>query len=358
MRIQQQDTDDINFSGWQGIPALSKLHAIAVWVRSSSHHSDAWRDDVGMALGIDNTTRWSSWYKVIDVAIKMQDRITLFLSKHDTDLNDNTPTSSDWELLRKTHTFLQPFTKATLWAEGAMSSISQSLRIMDALLLHCENAKKLYSAPGTRNERMLYAIDMDWFVLNKYYTLSDDSPVYAAAVLLDPTKRAAYIKKNWPLEWHEASISAAREIWEKEYNRDIEPQQSQDPIDVAISANEDDDNEDEDEFELLLKSMDVQPDNIIPANGDSFDAFIYASTTALDKGCTPLQWWCRIEQRLLYPRLCRIAIDILPIPAESAEAERSFSGARRTASWDRLRITPQNLEKVVLVASTAIRALS
>jgi len=41
-----------------------------------------------------------------------------------------------------------------------------------------------------------------------------------------------------------------------------------------------------------------------------------------------------------------MAIDILSIPSESAEPERTFSGARRTASWDRLRITCQNLQKV------------
>ena len=41
---------------------------------------------------------------------------------------------------------------------------------------------------------MLQAIDMGWFVLNKYYTMTDNVPVYAAALLLDPSKRQAYIK--------------------------------------------------------------------------------------------------------------------------------------------------------------------
>jgi hypothetical protein len=33
-----------------------------------------------------------------------------------------------------------------------------------------------------------------------------------------------------------------------------------------------------------------------------------------------------------------MAITILSIPAESAEAETAFSGARRTCSWERLRL--------------------
>jgi hypothetical protein len=193
---------------------------------------------------------------------------------------------------------------------------------------------------------MLKAIDMGWFVLNKYYTMSDDVPVYAAALLLDPTKRAAYLMKNWPEEWHEGSIGAAREIWEKEYNQDVELQQPDHPVDVNTSADEE-----EDEFDRLRKATNVQPDEPSSTCKDDFDAFISTGTTALDKGCTPLQWWCRIQQRVQYPRLSRMAIDILSIPAESAEAERTFSGARRTTRWDRLRITPQNLEKVECIGN-------
>ena len=44
---------------------------------------------------------------------------------------------------------------------------------------------------------MLHAINMGWYVLSKYYGLTDEAPVYAAALLLDPSKRSAYIKKNW-----------------------------------------------------------------------------------------------------------------------------------------------------------------
>jgi hypothetical protein len=39
-----------------------------------------------------------------------------------------------------------------------------------------------------------------------------------------------------------------------------------------------------------------------------------------------------------------MAIDILSIPPSSAEPERTFSGARRTQSWDRLSLTTENLE--------------
>jgi hypothetical protein len=46
-----------------------------------------------------------------------------------------------------------------------------------------------------------------------------------------------------------------------------------------------------------------------------------------------------------------MAIAILSIPAESAEAERVFSGARRTCSWDRLRLTCKNIEIVECIGN-------
>lgn len=46
-----------------------------------------------------------------------------------------------WDLLRKAHTFLQTFVSATLYAEGDKSSISQSLVIMDSLLVYYKREK-------------------------------------------------------------------------------------------------------------------------------------------------------------------------------------------------------------------------
>ncbi|KJZ68465.1 hypothetical protein HIM_12141 [Hirsutella minnesotensis 3608] len=40
-----------------------------------------------------------------------------------------------------------------------------------------------------------------------------------------------------------------------------------------------------------------------------------------------------------------MAIDILSIPAMSAETERVFSGARRTISWNRCLLGSQTIEK-------------
>ncbi|KAF4435120.1 restless-like transposase [Fusarium austroafricanum] len=167
---------------------------------------------------MDNRTRWSSWYQVIDRAIRKKDKIQSFMSDHEEAIGDNRLLVGDWELLGKVHTFLQPFASATLYAEGDDSSISQSLMLMDMLLLHYEEQQKIYQSDEHSDERMVRAIDMGWFILSKYYRLTDEVPVYAAALLLDPRKRIAYIKQNWPKEWHEDTIASATAFWQKEFN--------------------------------------------------------------------------------------------------------------------------------------------
>ena len=46
-----------------------------------------------------------------------------------------------------------------------------------------------------------------------------------------------------------------------------------------------------------------------------------------------------------------MAIDILFIPPISAKPERIFSGARRTISWQQMRLGPGNIEKTECLKS-------
>ncbi|KAK1912939.1 hypothetical protein P3342_004875 [Pyrenophora teres f. teres] len=62
---------------------------------------------------------------------------------------------------------------------------------MDSLLVYYEQQKDL---------RIVRSIEIGWFVLKKYYNMTNQVPVYASAILLNPASRAAYLKKNWPAE--------------------------------------------------------------------------------------------------------------------------------------------------------------
>ncbi|KAG7423575.1 putative AC transposase [Fusarium oxysporum f. sp. raphani] len=331
------------FSGWEGIGALRKLHHLAVWLRNSPIHSDDWREAVNRNLGIDNTTRWSSWYKIISVALDKKVQIVQFMVDHDKDIGlTNLLTGADWDILSKTHAFLQPFTEATLITEGDKASICSTLRLMDGLLSHFEKAKIHYSTPEFHNSRMLHSIEMGWFVLNKYYTISEEAPVHVAALLLDPRCRKAYLDKNWKSAWINPAIVGVRQLWEEEYNinnsvNDIDGDIVTTPEDTPVAPGKP-----PSQLQILLQEMEVE--TTVSTDSDDLEAFINAPAIKID--CEPLEWWCRTEQRRQFPRLSRMAIDILSINPQSAEPERTFSGARRTASWDRLSITCERIEEV------------
>lgn len=130
-----------NFTGWQHIAPLRKVHNIAVWIRKSTLHSAVWDDEIKFRLGIDNATRWNSWYRLLDNLLRYQTRVKQFLIEHDRELQDDILLASEWEFIERTHRFLQPFASATLLAEGARSTLSQSLSIMDVLLRQYEKYK-------------------------------------------------------------------------------------------------------------------------------------------------------------------------------------------------------------------------
>jgi hypothetical protein len=178
---------------------------------------------------------------------------------------------------------------------------------------------------------------MGWFILNKYYELTDTIPACAAPMLLDPSKRTRYVIQDWPVQWHQKALNATQHIWETKYKNL--------PLDLSEYGGMDVDGSPpspgpKNELDRLKRALQVELDS--PADEDDVQLFINARPIAI-KPLTPLEWWCLPEQRKSYPRLHRTAIDILSIPPSSAEPERTFSGARCTQSWDRLRMTAETL---------------
>jgi hypothetical protein len=215
---------------------------------------------------------------VIDNAIRKKVQINQFLLEHNRELEDTVLSGSDWDLMAKTHVFLEPFASATLYAEGNCSSVSQSL-FLDTLLFHYESAKVQHSQPGSMDTRMLHAIEMGWFVLDKYYTMTEDVSVYAAALPLYRSKRLAHIQRNWPRDWHETAIAGARDIWMTEYQGLAIPKEPERcPAQLASKK--------DGQLSFLFRSIEVKQ-KAISTDSDNLDSFINALPLEID--CTPLR---------------------------------------------------------------------
>lgn len=64
---------------------------------------------------------------------------------------------------------------------------------MDILMDHMEDGMRTYADDNFFKT----AIDTSWNVLKKYYNLTDESPAYVAAVVMDPRRKWGYFEKNW-----------------------------------------------------------------------------------------------------------------------------------------------------------------
>ena len=85
---------------------MRKLYQIAVWLRNGTFHSDNWDDGVQLRLGINNATRWNSWWAMINRALRKKDPVEAFLNEYRSDLglDNNVLDDSDWSYLERTHT--------------------------------------------------------------------------------------------------------------------------------------------------------------------------------------------------------------------------------------------------------------
>jgi len=184
---------------------------------------------------------------------------------------------------------------------------------------------------------MRNAIDMALFVLNKYYRLSQNLPACIAAVLLDPSKRKEYLKKSWDREEMNEAIGQAQTIWETEYKDLPIPDESQ-YRPRSLHKNK--------KLSPLSAFDEIRAElTVISQSEDDFLPFINAAPVNLYDQ-TPLQWWCLEAHRIRYPRLHRMALDILSIPPMSDAPERTFSCGRRTIAWSRAKLKSESIQMV------------
>jgi hAT family protein len=159
--------------------------------------------------------------------------------------------------------------------------------------------------------------------------------LYAAALILHPNCRRAYIDTNWPKEWVGPIMENVTKLWES--YRD-QSHQSHAPMMSSEKGKEK-------ELTVFDQLREDLWKYTRPASQDEFQDYYTKDPYDIGK-MTALEWWCQDHQRTRWPRLSCMALDVLSIPAMSDEPERVFSGARRTVSWDRAQMTAETLERV------------
>lgn len=162
------------------------------------------------------------------------------------------------------------------------------------------------------------------------------SPLYATALILYPSRRTRYIEANWPKKWVKSTLENVKRLWEK--YREATPSAA---ILVSLSyGNISKELKELNAFNQIAQSLGTYTR---PASQDEYEDYCSREPYSISQ-LSALEWWCEDTQRQRWPRLSYIAIDILLILAISDELERVFSGARRTITWERGQLDPENIE--------------
>ena len=122
-------------------------------------------------------------------------------------------TETDWDDLREMLTLLEPFKIVTMLGQERgtrYGSVATILWGIDILLDLLEKAKTL-ARPNDSGFKK--AINLSWKLLDKYYQLTDKSPVHIVSLLLDPRMKFQYFERQWPQVWLEDAKAKVRRFY-------------------------------------------------------------------------------------------------------------------------------------------------
>jgi hypothetical protein len=300
---------------WRKRGAIGKLHNIVVYITWTPQRLQTFtRLTDGLRLRRDNDTRWNSWYGMVEWVLrpKIRQAITVFCAQEPA-LQDDVLTPADWITLAETHKFLEPFYDATIANEGMGISISDVLPAIDYLLHHIEAAKKATTIP-----HLATMMETAWAKLADYYELTEDSLVYSAATVLNPSLKWAYMEKTWEdkIEWIERAKARVGELWREAYKSTtslpvLRPVFAQEPSTRRLNG-----------YKVWMKE---QKATIFNMDDDEYEVYCREPVIMVSD---PLKWWLEPAQRQRFPNLSLMAIDILSIAPMSTETERLFSKAK------------------------------
>ena len=104
---------------------------------------------------------------------------------------------------------------------------------MDFLIQHLKQKQEEHKEQLNLSSSLMTA----WYAFDKYYKLTDQSPAYAAALLLHPSYRKEYVETHWgniKKTTVRSTIELARRLWKKQYKPSTQDTRQQD-ADNSIS---------------------------------------------------------------------------------------------------------------------------
>ena len=325
---------------WRKKGPLGKLHNVSVYIAMSTQRVDAFKLISGnYRLPRDNSTRWNSWYRMLVRALMLRKAIDAYTMINRKDLQADILSDNEWAQLESLIEYLEAYEHGTLACEGRYSTAETILPIMEFLLEIFEDGRHKHEENGFLGP----CCQSGWNKLEKYYNKTGESCAYVAAVVLCPTKKWEFFEKglDWRASWLRDARRAVRKMWEDEYKQagnDLPPMRSQSQPEGKT----------ENRFKTWARQHAKVPEVI-----DEYERYCREPVMEmdLDEIFDPREWWQETTQIKVYPNLSKMALDLLSIPAMSAEVERLFSSCKITITDRRNRIGIDAVEAIECLKS-------
>ncbi len=320
---------DAQLNQWRKLGPLGKLHNIVVWITGSPQRIQAFKKhSEDLMPRRDNSTRWNSWYAMLDWALRKLKKAIIHVTSEEPELAKDVLTAEEWKTLGHISDFLRNFYDATKATEGHKATLNRVLPTMDFLANIFEEAIEEFAD----HDFMRESLQTGFTKLLKYWNKTERSPAYIAAIVLDPTVKWTYFE-DWDPTWQPNMEATMKEFWETKYRSStgLSTYNTTDPTTTKT------DNK-------FLQWMNKKKGD--PKIRDELDQYIVDPLVLAEdlEGRTVLDWWLEPKQRTRFPLLSLMAIDIYSIPAMSSEPERVFSGAKHTISEQRASLKSTTIE--------------
>ncbi|KAA1104156.1 hypothetical protein PGT21_012411 [Puccinia graminis f. sp. tritici] len=230
--LEREDSTD-NYTSDSCRQTLAKFRRIAMKLQKSPNSKAKFIEICEEAqckkphtIELDVPTRWNLTYLQLSSIVRCEEAIVLWQRDKQFGMARNYHVQQeDFDLAADLVRLLRPFYEITL-----QLSTKASARIADVVFMIDQITSNLAAViaktdperdhpPALRN-----VCRAGLRITNKYYSLTDCSPLYRIAMVLHPSFKDEYFKlAKWPKEWIDEAVRLTREMYNKWYKpRNVE----------------------------------------------------------------------------------------------------------------------------------------
>ena len=313
---------------------------VVTQTRQSTSTNDKFHQ-IQRSLGIQNTkkliqdcpTRWNSFYEMLERFLSLKDAVSLLMIQTGMDNTIGFLGTDQWSVIEAVVKILHPCYEATVELSGEKMATGSKVIPMTRVLMSFYAAAQRQASNAVEAELTSHILGN----LNTRFEKVEDIRILAQATLLDPRFKNKCFRHEEKKKTAIACLNKELKELYKDTAREEEPRSP--PKKKAVSSI----------WESFDEEVQRQVPTQLPAISD-VDIRNFFSLSCLDRSKDPFQWW-KTEGKSRFPKLYKLAVRYLSIPATSVPSERIFSSAGEVISKKRNRISDENARMLICLHS-------